>query len=159
SYPPERLAFQLSDAGAALVVTTAAQLPALCGSATSTIALDRDASTLAREPDTNLPPPALDQPAYVIHTSGSTGQPKGVLVGRGQLAPTVAASRRTFAMTPDDRLPCVAPVGFDIFGFEVWLPLTSGAQTVPVGREDVLDLRRLTAILRRSTHFHAVPSL
>src|SRR6185369_5187023 len=62
-------------------------------------------------------------PAYLLYTSGTTGQPKGVVVEHGSLAAILAACRREFAFSPSDRLLSVAPFSFDIFFFELLSPL------------------------------------
>src|SRR6266511_1444858 len=78
SYPGERLAFMLQDAGAPLLVTTSALGDRLPRPGARVIELDAEAEAIAaqptRAPATRLEPHNL---AYVIYTSGSTGTPKG----------------------------------------------------------------------------------
>ena len=88
NYPPERLAFMLEDAGAAVLVTQGAlteRLPAGIVSGLTLVRLDADWPQIARQPAT-APALGLDphHPAYVIYTSGSTGTPKGVVVEHGR---------------------------------------------------------------------------
>ncbi|MDR0959598.1 MAG: amino acid adenylation domain-containing protein [Propionibacteriaceae bacterium] len=49
-----------------------------------------------------LPEIGLDDIAYCLHTSGTTGRPKGVLVPHRGLANLAASLRHTWAITPDD---------------------------------------------------------
>ncbi len=111
SYPAERLAFMLADAGAPVLVATASLADALPTHSAQIVRLDADADAIARRPAT-APPLALDphHPAYVIYTSGSTGQPKGVVVSHGGISSLVAAQVERFGHYP--RFPgppvCVA---------------------------------------------------
>ena len=81
SYPRDRLAFMLEDAGAPLLVTQAALLDRLPAHAARIIQLDADWPAIAKNP-TTAPANRLlpSNTAYVIYTSGSTGTPKGVAV-------------------------------------------------------------------------------
>src|SRR5690606_35930766 len=77
SYPVERLRYMLDDSQAALLVTDSAQAARLAHPG-PTLCLDQDRATLATLPATPLPGPVAEaQLAYVLYTSGSTGQPKG----------------------------------------------------------------------------------
>ncbi|MCP4661388.1 MAG: amino acid adenylation domain-containing protein, partial [bacterium] len=76
SYPPDRLAFMLEDAGAPVLVTCeepAATLPAeLAERGVDILCLDRDAPSIACSSDRNPgPAAAAGNLAYVIYTSGS----------------------------------------------------------------------------------------
>ena len=79
--PQARLAHQLEETGAPLLVTQErllGQLPPFSG---TILCLDRDASVLTQEPSSRPDNPThSDDLAYVIYTSGSTGVPKGVAV-------------------------------------------------------------------------------
>ena len=79
SYPQERLAFMLGDAGASVLVTQAGLTERLPASRVHSVRLDADWATIACHPVT-APQLRLDpqNTAYVIYTSGSTGTPKGV---------------------------------------------------------------------------------
>jgi amino acid adenylation domain-containing protein len=79
--PKPRLAHQLAETGAPVVITDEKHLDQLPEFAGKVICLDRDRALLGEEPDSNpevnITPEKL---AYVIYTSGSTGIPKGVAV-------------------------------------------------------------------------------
>ncbi|WP_420127864.1 amino acid adenylation domain-containing protein, partial [Longimicrobium sp.] len=59
--------------------------------------------------------------------SGSTGQPKGVMVEHRSLANLVAWHRAAFGVQAGDRSSSVAGFGFDATTWEVWPPLCAGA--------------------------------
>ncbi|GHI04295.1 hypothetical protein AQI88_26020 [Streptomyces cellostaticus] len=68
-----------------------------------------------------------DRTAYVMFTSGSTGNPKGVAVSEGNLVNFLHSVRQDPGMGPDDRIVALTPIGFDISLLEILLPLLCGA--------------------------------
>ncbi len=81
NYPQERLAWILADSRVPVLLTQQRLLGRLPDHAARVIALDRDWSAIAREPETNpVSGATADHLAYVIYTSGSTGKPKGTLI-------------------------------------------------------------------------------
>lgn len=85
-------------------------------------------------------------PACVICTSGSTGQPKAVVVPHGAISALVPdANYLTF--TPDDRVTYSSNPAFDAVLIEVWGALTSGATLVVIDREVALTPRLMRAFL------------
>ncbi|HTK47955.1 MAG TPA: condensation domain-containing protein, partial [Gemmatimonadaceae bacterium] len=100
--PSARLAQQLAESGARLVVTSAALARRLPGMAT-VVPLDSDASALGAYPDANLPLAARPRDtAYVLFTSGSTGVPKGVAVTHANVVHYTRAVRRALGTEQDE---------------------------------------------------------
>src|SRR5262249_36482997 len=58
-----------------------------------------------------------------------------------------------------DRMPVLAPAGFDIFLFELLLPLLSGGTPLLFDLQPTLDPAALAAALPQMTLLHAVPAL
>lgn len=80
---------------------------------------------------------ALEEPArdsgelaYVIHTSGSTGVPKGVMIGHGAALNTVADISRRLRLVPDDRVFGISSLSFDLSVWDVFGTLAAGAALV-----------------------------
>jgi amino acid adenylation domain-containing protein len=84
-----------------------------------------------------------DQLAYVIHTSGSTGQPKGVAVTQREVVRLLFDPQWT--VERHARVLLVAPYAFDVSTYEIWMPLLHGGQVVvaPPGRLEPSVLREL----------------
>ena len=94
---------------------------------------------LVTSPDVPLPDgpvPPLDaagpsDPALIGYTSGTTGRPKGAVLGHGNLLASAEALRIAWRWTPEDRLVLALPL-FHMHGLGVGLhgTLTAGAQVV-----------------------------
>nr|APD71881.1 non-ribosomal peptide synthetase 3 [Streptomyces sp.] len=84
-----------------------------------------------------------DQLAYVIHTSGSTGQPKGVAVAQREVVRLLVDPQ--WAVERHARVLQLAPYAFDVSAYEIWMPLLHGGQVVvaPPGRLEPSVLREL----------------
>ena len=93
----------------------------------------------------------------IVFSSGSTGEPKGVVLSHRNVGSNVAAAIRTIQIRPEDRLFGVLPF-FHSFGYTVclWAPLVAGAVVVyypdPRGAKEVgLLVRKHRATLAIST--------
>jgi amino acid adenylation domain-containing protein len=86
-----------------------------------------------------LPASHPDNLAYVMYTSGSTGEPKGVAVRHRDV---VARALDTRLGAESERVLLHSPAAFDASTYELWVPLLSGGQVVvaPAGELDVTTL-------------------
>jgi amino acid adenylation domain-containing protein len=104
---------------------------------------------------------AQQVPAYVIHTSGSTGVPKGVVVPRSALDNVLDAMLSLVPMGPHDVLLSIIPVSFDISLPEIFLPLMCGARIVLATSEQSIDGQAIRQLIEDHgvTTLQATPSL
>ncbi|HVT17180.1 MAG TPA: condensation domain-containing protein [Thermoanaerobaculia bacterium] len=85
--------------------------------------------------------------AYVIHTSGSTGAPKGIAVQHAPVAGLIRWVNETCAVGPRDRLLFITSLAFDLSVYDVFGILAAGG-TVHVAPEAALgDAERLVRLL------------
>lgn len=129
-YPAQRLAIMLEDSGAKLVLTQASRQHATHEARCDVLVLEELASTLERQPTTQVASSALPENlAYVIYTSGSTGRPKGVMVERGNVLNFFAAMDQRFGTKAGTWL-AVTSVSFDISVLELFWTLSRGYKVV-----------------------------
>ncbi|MEZ0066055.1 amino acid adenylation domain-containing protein [Streptacidiphilus sp. MAP12-20] len=145
-YPEARVAYVIEDSGAALVL----------GDADLNHVLDpaRAASW------TDLRRPTPEQPAYLLYTSGSTGNPKGVVVPHRALTNFLFAMRELIGAGPEHRWLALTSLSFDISALELYLPLVTGGRVVVADRETALDGADLARLIRTEgvSHVQATPS-
>ncbi|MDY7090919.1 MAG: amino acid adenylation domain-containing protein, partial [Actinomycetota bacterium] len=87
-----------------------------------------------------------DQLVYVMYTSGSTGEPKGVAVRHRDVAALVADS--CFDVAARRAVLAHSPHSFDASTFELWVPLLSGGRVVVAPADAGVD--ELAGLIARS---------
>lgn len=70
--------------------------------------------------------------AYVVFTSGSSGQPKGVEIGRRAFSHFLQAAQSYFAITEGERWGQFSSLAHDLAVMDVFLALSQGATLVPL---------------------------
>lgn len=126
-HPPARLAYQLEDSGATLVVTQstlAQQLPA-CDA--NILCLDQIQDELNREEAANLETQITGEDlAYIIYTSGSTGKPKGVMIRHHAIINYIHALREVIGQEEGLHFATVSTLSADLGNTSIFCSLVSG---------------------------------
>ncbi|AZK48667.1 non-ribosomal peptide synthetase [Paenibacillus lentus] len=148
SYPDERINYMLEDSHAPLLlVQHSGLLRAELDHAGEILILSEVQAE--GESGQNLRPVAkADNLAYVMYTSGSTGQPKGVMTTHRNVVRTVV-NNGYLDITPEDRLLQLSNYAFDGSTFDIYGALIHGATLVLVSREEMLDPSKLVHLIRK----------
>jgi non-ribosomal peptide synthetase component F len=141
AYPAERLAFVLADAAVPVLVTQESLRAALpAGDGVAVVSVDGHGARIAAEPAESPERGARpDHLAYVIHTSGSTGMPKGVMVPHRGVPNLAYAQARRFGIDGTSRVLQFASLSFDAAVAELFDALLAGATLVLAPREAAGD--------------------
>ena len=162
SAPAERLALMLRDAQVKLLLTQEALRARLPEGPWRAVCVDSALETLSLERTTA--PPRLGGPdnlAYVVYTSGSTGEPKGVMVAHRSVVNHNAVVARRFALGPGDRMLQFTPLYFDAVVEEIFPPLATGGTlcirgdlVAPAAFSELIERDRLTVLSLPPAYFH-----
>jgi len=147
-YPKERLEFMLNDSGAKVLLTSKTLFASL-PSWPQTLFIE-DAMDSLDEYST-LPLPETVSPeniVYILYTSGSTGNPKGVPITHKNLVNFLCSMALEPGIAENDRLLSITTISFDIAGLELYLPLIKGATLIIADHETARDGRLLLELVK-----------
>lgn len=128
----ERLACMIKDSGAQIVLTqpSYAQTAAWAQGLTVLVVDDKPlAGEVARLPSVQ----SSRSLAYVLYTSGSTGQPKGVMIEHRSVTSRMMEVKERFGLTPADRAIALTALHHDLSVFDIFcvLAVVGGSIVLP----------------------------
>ena len=135
-HPDERATRMLANAGVRLALVCGDQLPATARTALTVAEARRvGRRETAFRPATAAP----DELAYILFTSGSTGEPKGVEITHGAAMNTVEFINAHFEIGAQDRCLALSTLECDLSVLDVFAMLRAGGSIVVVDEADRRD--------------------
>ena len=113
------------------------------------------------------PVPVIDQDlAAIIYTSGSTSDPKGVMLTHLNMVSASASIISYLGLRPDDNILCVLPLSFDYGLYQVIMAFRVGAKvtlersfTFPIAALETMAFERITVLPGVPTIFSILCSM
>ncbi|NET25242.1 non-ribosomal peptide synthetase, partial [Okeania sp. SIO1I7] len=130
SYPQSRLNYLIEDAQLSILLTQEKWLNQLPQTIAQVVCLDTNTTDFTTELSSDITVSITpDHQAYMMYTSGSTGQPKGVNI-RHRGVVRLVKNTNYVSFTPQDIYLQLAPISFDAATFEIWGSLLNGGTLV-----------------------------
>lgn len=151
SYPAERIAYIIEDAGIKTILTQSRIAGRLSAAQVSVVLIDS-----ANQSEGNLPE-IISHPeelAYLIYTSGSTGLPKGVMVTHRNVSNFFAGMDQAIGdYQPGDTWLAATTISFDISVLELFWTLTRGFKLIIAPTQNKPSTVQKTGISTRKMDF------
>jgi amino acid adenylation domain-containing protein len=153
AFPSRRNRMIAEAAGLDLILTDAEDGPA-ADLGVPELVMTEPGDGAARTP----PEPRTGDLAYILFTSGSTGQPKGVPIRHRNVCAYLAHVVPRYGVAPGSRVSQTFDLTFDLSVFDMFTAWGGGATLVVPSREDLLAPVRFVAE-KELTHWFSVPSM
>lgn len=156
-YPPNRIAYILDDVKPAVLITEDTQTAMASRISGAQLCCENVCGALREGRTDRLSErPNVSDLAYIMYTSGSTGNPKGVMAEHGNLSNFIQWCHEEYRNSTFDVVYAGTPYTFDLSNIELFFPLTFGRKMRLLPSMQVMGLYLLRD---RNVLINTVPSL
>lgn len=141
SWPYKRICFMLHDSNIKYLVTSNKYMRKFNGY--HTICIDNIMHNIEEFVSSN----SKNEIMYILYTSGSTGNPKGVEVRRDGFYAFMNGVSERIEFVPNKRIACFTNISFDIFFLESIMALYKGLTVVLASDEESVNPRLMSSII------------
>ncbi|MDQ1350349.1 MAG: hypothetical protein QG657_650 [Acidobacteriota bacterium] len=162
TYPDGRLMSILKDACSTVLITATTELSRFEWYGKRIVCLDNEKDFISGKSDNNcLNGCCAENAACVIYTSGSSGEPKGILIDNRNIVNLVYSFIRSYSPGPGDRILPLTSIASASFVGEILPILTSGGAIFLADRVSFLDIKKLKLLISTQdiTILSTVPSM
>jgi len=160
--PRERISYILQDSGSRLILTSM-KFSSIRATGLEVVQIDDPASYSSSKTDVNKNPIRFNSsfPAYVLYTSGSTGQPKGVIISRRSVVNLLYALQKEFPVQTGDVYLLKTPLIFDVSVSELFGWIMGGGSLAILEQEGEKDPVKIIHAIKSEgvTHINFIPSM
>ncbi len=158
-YPDDRIGYMLDDSGSDILLTNMT-LPGTLSFGRQVIDIREQSIFLGDS--SNLD--SLNKPgdlAYVMYTSGSTGQPKGTMIEHRGLVNYIWWAKKMYVSNEHEIFPLYSSLAFDLTVTSLFTPLLSGGKIIVYDRHDdendyvlyrILQEKKVTVVKLTPSH-------
>ncbi len=139
NYPNERIAYIIKDSKSRILLTTKSNIHKSNGSV-QVVCIELDTTIYSQYSSKNLCCKEIfpDSLAYIMYTSGSTGNPKGVMVTHRNIVRLIK-NNKFITYSKHERILQTGSIVFDACTFEIYGALLNGFELYIIKKEELLD--------------------
>ena len=149
NYPNERIDYILKDSNSNILLTSQ-DLTHKANDTIQQLSIELDSNYFSQYDNNNLNINCdVNSIAYIMYTSGSTGNPKGVMVTNKNIVRLVK-NNKFIDFEADEHILQTGSIVFDACTFEIWGALLNGFKLFIIKKEDLLDTNILEQYLEKN---------
>jgi len=149
NYPSERIDYMIKKANSKVILTTKNEKEKLLNYS-NVFCIDLSIVEIYRNSIKNINTEVLSEDlAYIMYTSGSTGEPKGVMVKNKNIVRLVK-NTNFIKFKEKERILQTGSIVFDACTFEIWSALLNGFELYIIKKEELLDPNLLESYLKKN---------